>query len=44
MSLRPPGQKMNNYEPIDRKQQEMIIMKNKLISQMREKEGELHKE
>jgi hypothetical protein len=29
---------------MDRKQQEMIIMKNKLISQMREKEEELHKE
>lgn len=44
MSLHPPSQKLNTYEPIDRKQQEMIIMKNKLISQMREKEEELHKE
>jgi hypothetical protein len=37
MTLRPPTQKLNTYEPLDRKQQEMIIMKNKLISQMREK-------
>jgi hypothetical protein len=44
MSLKPPNQKLNTYEPIDRKQQEMIIMKNKLISQMREKEEDLHKE
>jgi hypothetical protein len=29
---------------MDRKQQEMIIMKNKLVLQMREKEADLHKE
>ena len=44
MDLRPPENKLNTFEPIDRKQQEMIIMKNKLISQMREKETELHRE
>ena len=43
MGLRPPSQKLNTFEPLDRKQQEMIIMKNKLISQMREKEEDLHK-
>jgi hypothetical protein len=44
MELRPPANQLNNFEPIDRKQQEMIIMKNKLISQMRDKEADLHKE
>lgn len=44
MELRPPSNKINTYEPLDRKQQEMIIMKNKLINQMREKETELHKQ
>jgi hypothetical protein len=44
MDIRPPGNKLNTFEPIDRKQQEMIIMKNKLINQMREKETELNKE
>jgi hypothetical protein len=29
---------------MDRKQQEMIVTKNKLILQMREKEADLHKE
>lgn len=44
MELRPPSNQLNNFEPIDRKQQEMIIMKNKLISQMRDKEADLHRE
>ena len=43
MGLQPPENNINTFEPIDRKQQEMIIMKNKLISQMREAELELNK-
>lgn len=43
MDLRPPANKLNIFEPLDRKQQEMIIKKNKLISQMREKEADLNK-
>ena len=36
MSLQPPEKKSDGYESIDRKQQEMIILKNKLIANMRE--------
>lgn len=43
MELRPPSNKLNTFEPLDRKQQEMIIMKNKLVGQMRDKEAELHR-
>ena len=44
MDLKPPSNKINTFEPMDRKQQEMIIMKNKLVGQMREKESELNNE
>lgn len=43
MSLTAPNKAINNFEPIDRKQQEMIIMKNKLVTTMRENETELNK-
>lgn len=36
MSLNPPNKKVDTFEPIDRKQQEMIILKNKLVTTMRE--------
>ena len=35
MSMRPPKMENDLYEPLDRKQQEMIILKNKLVTQMR---------
>ena len=44
MGMRPPESGKNIYESIDRKQQEIIIKKNKLIGEMREKENELQKE
>lgn len=43
MSTQPPEAKTNMYEPIDRKQQEIIMIKNKLINEMRERELELTK-
>lgn len=43
MSLQPPERNIDSIEPIDRKQQEMIILKNKLITNMRESETELYK-
>lgn len=44
MELQPPKISVSTYEPLDRKQQEIIIMKSKLVTQMREKEEDLQKE
>lgn len=41
MSLQPPDIKINTSEALDRKQQEMIVLKNKLMTTMRENEREL---
>lgn len=38
MSLASPATKIDTFEPIDRKQQEIIILKNKLVNTMRENE------
>lgn len=35
MCIEAPEKKGDSFEPIDRKQQEMIILKSKLVSQMR---------
>ena len=43
MTMQPPEKNRDTFEPIDRKQQEMIILKNKLINSMRENETELYK-
>ena len=43
-SLAPPKKNVDLYEPLDRKQQEIIITKNKLLTEIREKEDAYLKE
>jgi hypothetical protein len=42
--LAPPKQNVDLYEPLDRKQQDIIITKNKLLTSIREKEEEYLRE